>query len=217
MSDLNVADPITRPAPTRISATRPSPGRRAGVAGIVVALGLVLLGSQMRADADFAVTYVADQLGQQRIDFKPADALTPEERSQPCLAEHAGARMTTGRQAECYATSFIGQHLPKIANGKTFAELRGVQTSLRADLAAAQAAGDPSAGDLQRQLNEVTAKRQSLFEGETMKGLLLTTYGFSTLGAKAAQAATVSYGAAAALFLASIVVLVRAGRRARVR
>lgn len=213
MSTLNVLEPVI--AAPSATLRRPSAGRRIGLAGVALALGLALLGTVMRSNADFAETYVADQLGQQRITFKPADALTAEERGQPCLVRYAGSRLTTGSQAECYATSFIGQHLPKIADGKTFSELRSVQTTLRADLASAQAAGDPAAADLQRQLGEITAKRQSLFEGETMKGLLLTTYGFSTLGAKAGQAATAAYAGAGALVLLSAVLLVRSRRPVR--
>jgi hypothetical protein len=214
MSNVNVLERISAPTDTPTSTPRKSLGRRVGLTGIAVALGLVVLGTLMKTNADFAETYVAEQLGEKRITFKSADALTPEEREQPCLVAYAGTRLTTGAHAECYAMSFIGQHLPKIANGKTFSELREVQTSLRAELARAQAASDPSAGDLQRQLNEVTAKRQSLFEGETMKGLLLTAYGFSTLGTKAGQAATASYAGAGAILLLSVVVLARSRVRA---
>ena len=43
--------------------------------------------------------------------------------------------------------------------------------------------------DIQRKLGESTGKRQTLFEGEALRGLLMTSYGFGTLGAKADQAA----------------------------
>ena len=66
--------------------------------------------------------------------------------------------------------------------------------------------------DLQKQLADVTAQRETVFKGETLRGLLLTSYGFSEMGAKAAQAATVAYGAAALLFLLSLAGLVHAYR-----
>ncbi len=179
---------------------------RLGAGGILLALGLVVLGSQMKSNADFSKDYVARQLGQQRITFKASDTLTEDERSKPCLVAYAGTLLTTGEQAECYANDFIGQHLPKIADGKTFSELRAVQTALRTQITEAQAKIDPSVGDLQRQLAEVTGRRQSLFEGETMRGLLLTTYGFSTLGSKAGQAATVAFLGAGVVLLLSLVV-----------
>ncbi len=90
-----------------------------------------------------------------------------------------------------------------------------MQTSLRSQIETAQANADPSVPALQRQLAEVTGKRQALFEGETMKGLLLTTYGFSTLGAKAGQAATVAFIGAGLLAVLSLTVLGRSVRSAQ--
>ena len=43
-----------------------------------------------------------------------------------------------------------------------------------------------------------------MFKGETLRGLLLTSYGFSEFGAKAAQAATVAYLAAGLMLLLAI-------------
>jgi hypothetical protein len=64
--------------------------------------------------------------------------------------------------------------------------------------------------DLQKQLNDVTAQRETVFKGETLRGLLLTTYGFSEFGTKAGQAATVAYLAAALMFLLALAGLVHA-------
>src|SRR3982751_3574784 len=82
-------------------------GVRIGVTGIAVAVALLAIGVTMRHDADFAKDYVARQLGEQQIFFKPAAALTDEERQTPCLVAYAGQPLTTGAQAECYANSFI--------------------------------------------------------------------------------------------------------------
>ena len=62
-------------------------------------------------------------------------------------------------------------------------------------------------GDLQRELAEVNGKRQTLFGGETVRGLLLTSYGFGTLGTKADQGAPVAFAASAVVLLLSLVVL----------
>ncbi len=102
-----------------------------------------------------------------------------------------------------------------MADGKTYSEMREVQTSLRAQIAEAEARKDPTVADLQRKLTEATAKRQTLFEGETMRGLLLTSYGFSLLGTKADQAGTVSTTAGAALMVASVALGVRSVRQRR--
>jgi hypothetical protein len=194
-------DGVRRPPTTRRR------GWRLGLTGVVLAAVLFAVGGTMRNDADFAKEYVARQLGEQQIFFKPAAALTDEERQTPCLVAFAGQPLTTGAQAECYANSFIGHHLKSVAGGKTYAQMRDVQTGLRADIAQAQAAGDPAAADLQRQLAEVTGKRQTLFEGETVRGLLLTSFGFSTLGGKADLAANLAEAAGAVVAVLSLVVL----------
>jgi hypothetical protein len=180
-----------------------------GLAGIAVALTLVGLGSMLRSNAAFAESNVTKQMAEQRINFKPAEALTPEERGTPCLVKYAGQPLTSGAQAECYANHFIGNHLKKVADGRTYSEMRAVQTELRERLTRAQAASDPLVGDIQRELAEVTGKRQTLFEGETVRGLLLTSYGFGTLGTKADQGATVAFGASAAMVIFSLVILGR--------
>jgi hypothetical protein len=182
---------------------------------MALAMLVLALAAVMRSNADFSEDYVARQLAEQRITFKAADALTPEERRTECLLRFAGQPLITGTQAECYANNFIGRHLKSVADGKTYSELREVQTSLRAQLADAQARNDPSQADLQRQLNEVTAKRQTLFEGESVRGLLLTSYGFSTLGTKADQAATVAMAGGGAIVLVSLLILAKAMRGRR--
>ena len=95
--------------------------------GLVALAGLLLIaGLVLTSNANFANDYVTDQLTAQKIMFKPADQLTPEEQAQPCLVEFAGQQLTTGKQAECYANEFIGLHLKSIAGGKTYAQLGDV-------------------------------------------------------------------------------------------
>ena len=176
-----------------------------GLAGLLLVAGLVL-----SSNASFARTYVADQLSQQHITFKAASALTDEEKAQACLVTYAGQALTTGKQAECYANSFIGLHLEGIAGGKTYADLGAPQSQLQAQVAQAQKDSSPNLADLQKQLATVTSTRQTLFTGETLRGLLLTSYGFSVFGEKAAQFATVAYIAAGLLLLLAIAGLIHA-------
>ncbi len=173
--------------------------------GVVLAGLLLIAGLVLTSNASFANNYVKDQLTQQNITFKTADTLTAEEKESACVVKYAGQQLTTGKQAECYANEFIGLHLKSTAGGKTYAELGAVQTDLRTKLAAAQKANDTAlTADLQKQLTDVTAQRETVFKGETLRGLLLTSYGFSEFGAKAAQAALVAYLAAALMGLLSI-------------
>jgi len=178
--------------------------------GVVLAGLLLIVGIVMTSNANFAKNYVADQLGNQHITFKTAATLTDEEKKAPCLVQYAGQKLTTGKQAECYANSFIGLHLQSIAGGKTYADLGTDQTNLQNQVTAAQKSNDPNLADLQKQLNTLTGKRNTLFTGETLKGLLLTSYGFSVFGEKAAQAAVVAYLAAALLLLLAIAGFVHA-------
>ncbi len=175
------------------------------LAGLLLAVGIV-----MSSNASFAKTYVSDQLKQQNISFKTVDTLTDEEKKSACLVQYAGQALTTGKQAECYANDFIGLHVKSVANGATYADLGTPQSALSAKVKAAQASNDPNLADLQKQLATVTGQRETLFKGETLRGLLLTSYGFSVFGEKADQAATASYAAAILLALLSIAGFVHA-------
>ena len=172
--------------------------------GAVLAGLLLIVGIVMTSNANFAKNYVADQLGNQHITFKTAATLTDEEKKAPCLVQYAGQKLTTGKQAECYANSFIGLHLQSIAGGKTYADLGTDQTNLQNQVTAAQKSNDPNLADLQKQLTDATSARETVFKGETLRGLLLTSYGFSEFGTKAAQASTVAYLAGGLMFLLAL-------------
>jgi hypothetical protein len=174
------------------------------IGGVLLAGLLLVAGLVLASNANFANTYVKTQLAQQNITFKTADTLTTEERTKACVVKYAGQKLTTGKQAECYANDFIGLHLEATAGGKTYADLGEPQSKLRTQVAAAQKTNDPDLANLQKQLSDVTAQRETMFKGETLRGLLLTSYGFSEFGAKAGQAALVAYLAAGLLALLSI-------------
>lgn len=178
--------------------------------GVALAALFLVLGLVMTSNANFSKRYVRDQLRQQQITFKTADTLTAEEKKAPCLVKYAGQELVTGKQAECYANSFIGLHVKTIASGKTYATLGDVQTSLKNQITAAQKANDPKLADLNNQLTTVNTQRETLFKGETLRGLLLTSYGFSVLGYKGGEAAVVAFIGAALLALLSIAGFVHA-------
>ncbi len=180
--------------------------------GLAMAALLLVLGLVMTSNANFAKHYVKDQLSEQNISFKTADTLTDEEKASPCLVKYAGQPLTTGKQAECYANDFIGLHVKAVADGKTYADMGAPQSELRAKVAAATKAGDPALKDLQDQLTAVTAQRETLFKGETLRGLLLTSFGFSVFGVKGEQVATVAYIVAGLLALLSMAGFVHALR-----
>ncbi|MDG4802703.1 hypothetical protein [Micromonospora sp. WMMD980] len=182
------------------------------ICGLGLAVLLLVVGVVLTTNANFANNYVHDQLAAQHISFKPAGQLTDEEQKSACLREYAGQQLTTGKQAECYANEFIGLHLTSIAGGKTYADLGEPQTALGEQVAQAEQAKAANLADLQKQLADVSAQRDTVFKGETLRGLLLTSYGFSEFGRKAEQGALAMYLGAALLLLLSAAGLVHAVR-----
>jgi hypothetical protein len=168
------------------------------IGGLILAALILILGLVLQNQADFAHSNVHDQLAAQQIFFPPASALKPNE-NDPCLKNNAGQQLVTGKQAECYANHYIAVHLKEVNDGKTYSQ---TSNELRAlpDQTSAEA-------------KALAAKVQTLFQGETLRGLLLTSYGFSIFGDRAQTVAYLCYGAAAVLFLASIAGFIHASRR----
>ncbi|MFG1673100.1 hypothetical protein [Micromonospora sp. NPDC049282] len=182
------------------------------IGGLGLAVLLLVVGVVLTTNANFANNYVHDQLAAQHISFTPADKLSDGEKKSDCLREYAGQPLTTGKQAECYANEYIGLHLQAIGGGKTYADLGAPQTALREQVAQAEQAKAANLADLQKQLADVSAQRETVFKGETLRGLLLTSYGFSEFGRKAEQGALAMYLGAALLLLLSAAGLVHAVR-----
>jgi hypothetical protein len=186
------------------------------IGGVALAVLLLVLGFVLNANADFAKSYVRDQLVEQKINFTPAEALSDAERSAECLVDYAGTPLDNGKKAECYANEYIGLHMAEGATeagyeGATYSTLGAVQRELRAELAAAEEAGE-STEAVQAELDTVNGLRETMFKGETLRGVLLTSYGFSVFGEKGAQAATVAFLAALVLILASAAGFIHAAR-----
>jgi len=172
--------------------------------GVAVAILLVLLGFVFKTNADFADSYVHDQLAQQKISFTAAEFLSDEEKASTCLSEYAGTPLDSGKKAECYANEYIGMHLKGIGGGETYATLGAIQTKAKTALADATTANASNIDALKADLDKVTGQRETMFKGETLRGLLLTSYGFSIFGEKAALAAMLSFLGALVMLLASI-------------
>ena len=180
------------------------------VGGVLLAALLLVLGLVLQSQASFADTYVRDQLSQQKITFTPVDKLTDEEKKSDCLVQNAGRALTTGAQAECYANAYIGLHVSEVNDGKTYSQTSTESRAAQAKAEAAVKANAPDAEQLQAQAKALAGKTDTLFKGETLRGLLLTSYGFSIFGERAQQAAWVAYAAALVLFVASIAGFVHA-------
>lgn len=166
--------------------------------GLLVALLILVLGLVLQNQANFAHDYVHNQLAQQKIAFTPAAGLQPNENA-PCLKNYAGKPLVSGKQAACYANHYIALHLSEVNDGKTYAE---TSSQLRA-------LNDQSGAEAKA----LSAKVDTLFRGETLRGLLLTSYGFSIFGDRAQTAAYVCYALALVLFLAAIAGFIHAATK----
>lgn len=188
--------------------------------GVMVAVLLVALGLALATQYSFAQDYVKEELSAQKITFTAADKLTDAEKNwrpgSACLVTYGGQLMQTGPQAECYAKYYLAVHMDTSAKtagfpGATFATLGAIRTGLSADIAAAKTKGDTTAAaDTQKKLDAATSLRTTMQTGETLRGLLLTVYGFSVLGDKAGLVASILYGLAAIIIVLSVAGFVHA-------
>ena len=151
-------------------------------------------------ESNFVTTMVHDQLAAQKITFPAVDS--PAIKALPAsdaaaMRQYAGQQLTTGAQAQVYANSFIGVHLEEVAGGKTYAQV------------SAASLADPKNTKLAGQV-------QTLFRGETLRGLLLNVYGWSQVALYAFYAAIGLSIAAVAMLGAFVFELAVAVRRERV-
>jgi len=155
-----------------------------GLIGILAFVGGFLFWAH-----SFSHNMVQDQLSAQKIYFPPAGskALSPTEF--PDLQQYAGQQVVNGDQAKAYADGFIGRHLAGIANGQTYSQV------------SAASLANPKDATLAGQVN-------TLFRGETLRGLLLNAYGWWQVGQYAFYAAIGMMVAAGAVTVALLVELV---------
>ena len=198
--------PIARTEPT-VAVRRRTVDSVLTAAGAVIVVVLFAAGGLLMWGSNFAEDYVYDELSSQNITFPPAAALEEEGRTD--LVQYADEKVDTGPEAEAYA-SFIDGHLADVAGGQTYAELGGPERAATAAVEEAKASGAP-AGEvaaLEADAAELTGQRNTLFKGETLRGLLLSAFAWSTVGRIAGIAAMVAF-AAAAVMLVLVVLGVR--------
>jgi uncharacterized membrane protein len=126
---------------------------------VVAAAGIIVVGILAVVGGSYDKQVVHDQLVPQKIVFPAANspALLPG------VKQYAGQKLTTGSQAKAYANNFINVHLSKIAAGETYAQ---VSTAALAEPKNAKLAEE----------------KATLFQGETLRGLLLNAWGWSLVG-----------------------------------
>jgi hypothetical protein len=153
--------------------------------GLAIAIVLLVAGGLLTWASTFVSSQVHDQLSQQQVYFpaKGSEALASPEIG-PYLNKYAGKQLLTGPEAAAYANHFIKVHLVTIGGGKTYAQL------------STEAQADPTN-------TKLAAQVETVFKGQTLRGLLLNAYAFATMGTIAGIAAVVSFVGAGLLLLMS--------------
>lgn len=154
--------------------------------GFMLAAVLLVAGSLLWWGHSFAADNVRTQLTQQKIFFPPkgSDAYN-DPRIGPYASKYAGKQVVNGTQAEVFANHYIAVHLQDTAGGKTYSE---VSTLSRANPGDAKLAGQV----------------QTLFRGETLRGLLLNAYAFGKIAQIAWWATVASFVGAGLMLILSI-------------
>ena len=161
--------------------------RTLATVGLVVAVIMAAAGGILLFAANFTATTVSTELTAQQIYFPPADQLSSPELLP--LQQYAGTQVTTGAQAKAY-TDMIAVHLQGIGGGKTYSQVSEEWIASSADPTKRDAA--------------LGAQRQTLFMGETLRGLLLNSYAFSIFGTVALVGGIVALVGSVVLLVLSV-------------
>lgn len=153
---------------------------------LVLALGSLVVGGIALGLGRFIQGNIRDELKAQQITFTAEEALSDQEREISGMAENAGKPLETGNQARVYS-EYIGLHMHEAAEeagypDASYATLGGIQRQLRAAVAAATESGDEAAlEEAQAELTAVTNLRNTMLTGNTLRGNLLSAYGWDNV------------------------------------
>ena len=180
--------------------------RLASGVGAALVVILLIAGGLLVWGHSFASSNVHNQLAQQQIYFPKQSeinavktqyakggqkAVTDPEFPNaalmiPALEPYAGQQVLTGKEAEVYANDFIGQHLYAMPLHGVYSQVSGAARSAK-----------PGS----KQATELAALETTVFQGTTLRGLLLEAYGFGTIAVIMFWASIVSFIGAAVLLV----------------
>lgn len=162
--------------------------------GLALVAVLLVAGGLLTWAHNFIGDQVHNQLTMQGITMPAGDALKGLPKADvKALQQYAGSPMDTGPEAKAFADHYILVHMNEASNSQTYEQVSGQFIGLSdADKASPK-------GQALGQL------RQTLFMGDTLRGLLLYGYAFATMGTIAGIAAIGSFvGAGVLLVLAGL-------------
>jgi hypothetical protein len=152
------------------------------------AIGMIVAGILALVGGTYAKDVVHDQLVPQKIFFPQKGDELPAK-----LNEYAGEQVDTAAEAKAFADDYIGLHLKGIGQGKSYSEVSG------------EFMKDPNNAELAQQ-------RQTLFMGETLRGTLLSAWGWGTVGTIASIAGIALIVIGAILLIVPLLALRSRGR-----
>jgi hypothetical protein len=158
--------------------------------GLLLAALLLVAGAMLTWAWVYIGNEVQAQLSLQDITMpegKALQSLPPDD--QAALQPYAGSPMDTGPEAKAYADHYILVHLNAASKGKTYSEISGQYTAMTP---AQKASPEGQA---------LAAVRDTLFQGNTLRGLLLYGAAFATMGTLAGYAAIGAYLGAIVMLL----------------
>ena len=158
--------------------------------GLALAAVLIVAGGLLTWANTFIDNQVHDQLTMQGITMPEGDALTGlPDADANALKPYAGSPLDTGPEAKAFADHYILVHMNEASDGRTYEEVSGEFISMTDE----QKASDEG--------QALGGLRQTLFMGNTLRGLLLYGYAFATIGTIAGIAAIAAFVGAGVLLL----------------
>ena len=158
--------------------------------GLLMAVVLLVAGGLLWWAHSFIGDQVNEQLTMQGITMPEGDALASLPKADAeALKPYAGSTLDTGPEAKAFANHYILVHMNAAGDGQTYEEVSGKYITMTPEQQASEEG------------QQLAGLRQTLFMGNTLRGLLLYGYAFATIGTIAGIAAIVSFVGAAVLLL----------------
>lgn len=152
--------------------------------GVIMVVALLVAGGLLLWGSIFASNNVTTQLREQQVVFPPKSQMDASMKA--TIGQWAGQQVLTGAQAKGYADHYIAVHLSEMPYGGVYSKV-----------STAQRAAKPGSA----QAAKLTDLKTTVFQGTTLRGLLLEAYAFGTI-------ATITFWAAIAAFVGALIMAI---------
>ena len=152
---------------------------------LTLTIGALVLGIVAIGLGRFMQDNIRTELASQQISFSTVDQMADEEKQIPGMVENAGQPLTTGNQAKVYS-ELMALHVRNLSEsagypGATYATLGGIQRQLAAALKAVDPKDQAAVDAAQAKITAVTNLRNTMQTASTLRGNLLSSYGWDNV------------------------------------